>query len=150
MGLTFKTLMHGINVHRLMNKLNIQTLMSSIVTSVPSVTNVYYFFMDCRDAYCFVRCGFVYVNVCCRAAAWPRICGAAHACCRALVMLPRTRMLPLIYGAAFVYAAARLCSCASVVPRTPMVPRSIVPRTCMPPLTHGAACAAKWFQVLCG
>src|SRR6218665_1762690 len=52
--------------------------------------------MDCRDAYRFVRCGFVYVNVC---------YGAAQPCCRALVMLPRTLMLPLIRGAAFVYAA---------------------------------------------
>src|SRR6218665_2032091 len=71
--------------------------LGKIVTSVPSVTNVYYFFMDCRDAYRFVRCGFVYVNVCYGAAF---MCGVAHPCCRALVMLPRTRMLPLIYGAA--------------------------------------------------
>src|SRR6218665_3343135 len=26
----------------------------------------------------------------------------------------------------------------------------MLPRTCMPPLTHGAARAAKWSQVLCG
>src|SRR6218665_3959440 len=81
--------------------------------------------MDCRDAYRFVRCGFVYVNVCYGAAF---MYAAAHPCCRALVMLPRTRMLPLIRGAVFVYAAARLCSRASVVPRT-----FILPRTCMPP-----------------
>src|SRR6218665_3072220 len=86
----------------------------NIVTSVPSVTNVYYFFMDCRDAYRFVRCGFVYVNVCYGAAfmyAAAQLCGPAY-------VLPRTRMLPLIRGAAFVYAAARLCSRAYVVPRT--------------------------------
>src|SRR6218665_1135409 len=40
-------------------------------------------------------------------------------------------------------------SSSSVVPRTLILPRSIVPRTCMPPLAHGAARAAKWSQVLC-
>ena len=34
------------------------------VTSVPSVTNVYNFFMNCRDAGRFVCCGFLYVIVC--------------------------------------------------------------------------------------
>src|SRR6218665_1838774 len=108
MGLTFKTLMHGINVHRLMNKLNIQTLMSSIVTSVPSVTNVYYFFMDCLDAYRFVRCGFVYVNVCYGAAF---MYAAAQLCGRAYVgrshVLPRSRNAAAhSYVAAHLYAAA--------------------------------------------
>src|SRR6218665_2092504 len=78
------------------------------MSSRPSVTNVYYFFMTCRDSYRFVRCGFVYVIVC----LVPRVCGVAHSytaaqsCRRDLVLLPRTRMLPLIHGAAFVYAAA--------------------------------------------
>src|SRR6218665_177174 len=71
------------------------------VTSVPSVTNV--FFMDCRDAYRFVRCGFVYVNVCYGVAF---MYAAAQLCCRALVMLPRTRMFPLIRGAAHSHTAA--------------------------------------------
>ena len=72
------------------------------VTSVPSVTNVYYFFyglprrvsfrsLRLRLRQCLLWCR---VHVCCRAAVWPRICGTAHTCCRALVMLPRTRMLP--------------------------------------------------------
>src|SRR6218665_269897 len=84
------------------------------VTSVPSVTNVYYFFyglprrvsfrslrLRLRQCLLWFR-----VHVCCRAAVWPRICGAAHPSCRALVMLPRTRMLPLIRGAAHSHTAA--------------------------------------------
>ena len=60
-----------------------------IVTSVPSVTNV--FFMDCRDAYRFVRCGFVYVKVCYGAAF---MYAAAQLCGRAYVV-PRTRAAAL-------------------------------------------------------
>ena len=63
----------------------------AIVTSVPSVTNVYYFFMDCRDAYRFVRCGFVYVNVCYGVAFGY---AAARLCSRAYVV-PRTRAAAL-------------------------------------------------------
>src|SRR6218665_3781167 len=92
------------------------TLIGNFVTSVPSVTNVYYFFhklprrvsfrsLRLRLRQCLLWCR---GHVCSRAAVWPRICGAAHPCCRALVILPRARMLPLIRGAAFVYAAARL------------------------------------------
>src|SRR6218665_3710482 len=61
------------------------------LTSVPSVTNVYYFSMDCRDAYRFVRCGFVYVNVCYGAAF---MYAAAQLCGRAYVV-PRTRAAAL-------------------------------------------------------
>src|SRR6218665_2063916 len=43
-------------------------------------------------------------------------------------------------------AAHRLC--LRLCCRTLILPRSIVPRTCMPPLAHGAARAAKWSQVL--
>src|SRR6218665_3163013 len=110
------------------------------------------------------------VHVCCRAAVWRRICGAAHPCCRALVMLPRTRILPLIRGAAHSHTAA-LCSAAHLyaaraakwsqvlcVPR-PMLPRSstccrvpwcraggqMVSVLCVA-ASHGAARAAKWSQ----
>src|SRR6218665_2013380 len=49
------------------------------------------FFMDCRDAYRFVRCGFVYVNVCYGAAF---MYAAAQLCGRAYVV-PRTRAAAL-------------------------------------------------------
>src|SRR6218665_2520382 len=133
---------------------------ADIVTSVPSVTNVYYFFMDCRDAYRFVRCGFVYVNVCYGAAF---MYAAAHPCCRALVMLPRTRMLPLIrgaasQGAAHLYAAAhpwcRACSQMVSVLRVTtfhaaaqfyVLPRPKVPRSstcCRVPCCRAVLCVA--------
>src|SRR6218665_3855625 len=99
------------------------TLIGNFVTSVPSVTNVYYFFYELprrvsfrslrlRLRQCLLWCR---VHVCCRAAVWPRICGAAHPCCRVFVMLPR------VCGAAHSHTAA----------------------------SHGAARAAKWSQVLC-
>src|SRR6218665_2069648 len=49
------------------------------------------FFMDCRDAYRYVRCGFVYVNVCYGAAF---MYAAAQLCGRAYVV-PRTRAAAL-------------------------------------------------------
>src|SRR6218665_1394001 len=116
------------------------------VTPVPSVSNVYYFFMNCHDAGRFVRCGFVYVIVCyvaancqcCRAPLFSRVVsrmvpriscpyrlhvatrhGAARAAkwSRRLCVVPRIRMLPLIHGAAFTCAAAHQCCRASVWPR---------------------------------
>src|SRR6218665_4026026 len=73
-------------------------MLNCIVTSVPSVTNVYYFFMNCRDAGRFVRA--VSLRHC---LLW----------CRELSMLPRTRA-----------AALSLCRRAFVYFRAPMVPRT--------------------------
>src|SRR6218665_3125235 len=84
------------------------------ITSVPSVTNVYYFFyglarrvsfrsLRLRLRQCLLWCR---VHVCCRAAVWPRICGAAHSHTAAL------------HSSAHLYTAAQFY----VLPR-PMVPR---------------------------
>src|SRR6218665_2356268 len=122
--------------------------------------------MNCRDAYRFVRCGFVYVIVCYGAAfmyAAAQLCGRAYVvpCCRALVMLPRTGMLPLVCGAAHshtaaLHSAAHLYVAASygaaraakwsqfsVLPR-PMVPRG------RPNGLSSLCCRVPWCRVPCG
>src|SRR6218665_2651504 len=67
------------------------------VTSVPSVTNVYYMFMNCRDAGRFVRCGFVYVIVC---------YGAANGqCCRP----PLSSRIVSAYGTAHFVPVSFTC-----------------------------------------
>src|SRR6218665_1989394 len=79
-------------------------------------------------------------STCCRAP-WCRArqnaCVFAHASAQFNV-LPRS-MVPR--------EGERLC--LRLCSRTLILPRSLVPRTCMPPLAHGAARAAKWSQVLC-
>src|SRR6218665_4059057 len=96
----------------------------AFVTYVPSVTNVYYFFMNYRDVGRFVRCGFVYVIV---------FYGAANCqCCRA----PLFSRVFSVYGAAFVYDAALQCCRAS-----------LWPRVCGSAHSHTAAhtcCRAAW------
>src|SRR6218665_2569777 len=118
---------------------------SANVKSVPSVTNV--FFMDCRDAGRFVRCGFGYVTFVmvprtrhvaahspyCRSSVWPRTRhAAAHSYARAPVF-------PRMHSAAHLYAAAHQCFRALVVR----------PRTCITPRIHGAArlCAAAHLRI---
>ena len=67
------------------------------VTSVPSVTNVYHFFMNRRVAGRFVCCGFVYVIVC---------YGAANCqCCRA----PLFSRVVTVYGTAHFVPVSFAC-----------------------------------------
>src|SRR6218665_3120980 len=106
---------------------------------MPSVTNVYYFFMNCRAAGHFVRCCFVYVIVCYGAANCQ--CRVVSAWCRALVccrssMVPRSCILTrtraaALHGSAHLHAAAHpwCCACGQMVSssscfRAPMVPRA--------------------------
>src|SRR6218665_3047313 len=83
---------------------------------------ILFFCMDCRDAYRFVRCGFVYVIVCYCAAF---MYAAALLCGRAYVM-PRTLILP-----------------RSIVPRTCMLPRPMVPRV-RPNDLSSLCCRVPW------
>src|SRR6218665_3116946 len=80
------------------------------VTPVPSVTNVYYFFMNCHDAGRFVRCGFVYVIVCYGAAF---MYAAAQLCGRAYVV-PSTRAAAHLYVSGHPWCRGRVCCRASL------------------------------------
>src|SRR6218665_1519364 len=73
------------------------------------------------------------VHVCCRVAVWPRICGAAHTCCRALYTAAHSHTAALHSAAHLYVAASHGAARAAKWSPFSVLPRSIVPRTCMLP-----------------